>query len=156
MSEKMRQSILIDSIKDSDYPKLINLWQVAGNITVRQTDTPEVLARFLYRNPTCSYGAYLGTRLIGAVLAGHDGWRGYLYHMAVKPGFRERAIGSRLVNAAISAIKNEGIEKIHCLVHCDNFIAQQFWEACGFELRDDVFDYSFTLQNNLKTAINKP
>jgi N-acetylglutamate synthase len=142
----MRQPILLESLKDTDYPQLIKLWAAAGSIAVSQTDTAGVYARFLYRNPTCSYGAYTGTRLIGAVLAGHDGWRGYLYHMAVKPGFRERAIGSRLVNAAVTAIKNEGIEKIHCLVKTDNFIAQQFWEACGFKLRDDVFDYSFTVQ----------
>ncbi|HYN55251.1 MAG TPA: GNAT family N-acetyltransferase [Methylotenera sp.] len=138
----MRQPIVLDSIRETDYLKLIKLWETSGNIEVRQTDTPEVLARFLYRNPTCSYAAYAGTRLIGAVLAGHDGWRGYLYHMAIKPDYRERGIGTRLVSAAISAIKCEDIQKIHCLVKRDNLIAQQFWEACGFELREDVFDYA--------------
>lgn len=138
----MRQPVVLDSIHESDYPKLIRLWEVAGNIEVRQTDTPEVLARFLYRNPTCSYSAYAGTRLIGAILAGHDGWRGHLYHMAVKPDCRERGIGTRLVNAAVSAIKSEDIQKIHCLVKRDNLIAQQFWEACSFEQREELFDYS--------------
>lgn len=69
-------------------------------------------------------------------------WRGYLYHLAVKPDYRERCIGTKLVNAAVNAIKSEGIQKIHCLVKRDNLIAQQFWEACGVELREDVFDYS--------------
>ncbi|MGZ8261814.1 MAG: GNAT family N-acetyltransferase [Methylotenera sp.] len=138
----MRQPIVLDSIRESDYPKLIKLWADAGCIEVRQTDTPEVLARFLYRNPTCSYAAYAGTRLIGAILAGHDGWRGYLYHMAVKPDYRERGIGTQLVNAAVSAIKREGIQKVHCLVKRDNLIAQQFWEACSFDLREDLFDYT--------------
>lgn len=146
----MRQPILLASLREDDYPKLIKLWIAAGNITLRQTDTEAVFSKFLHSNPTCSFGAYSGSRLIGAVLAGHDGWRGYLYHMAVKPGFRERAIGSRLVNAAVTAIKNEGIEKIHCLVKTDNLIAQQFWEACGFNLREDVFDYSFTVQKQLE------
>ena len=135
----MRQPIVLDSIRETDYPKLIKLWGAAGNIEVRQTDTPEVLARFLYRNPTCSYAAYAGTRLIGAILAGHDGWRGHLYHMAVKPDYRERGIGTRLVNAAVSAIKSEDIQKIHCLVKRDNLIAQQFWDACSFELREELF-----------------
>ena len=138
----MRQPIVLDSIRETDYPKLIKLWGAAGNIEVRQTDTPEVLARFLYRNPTCSYAAYAGTRLIGAILAGHDGWRGHLYHMAVKPDYRERGIGTRLVNAAVSAIKSEDIQKIHCLVKRDNLIAQQFWDACSFELREELFDFS--------------
>ena len=138
----MRQPIVLDSIRETDYPKLIKLWGAAGNIEVRQTDTPEVLARFLYRNPTCSYAAYAGSRLIGAILAGHDGWRGHLYHMAVKPDYRERGIGTRLVNAAVSAIKSEDIQKIHCLVKRDNLIAQQFWDACSFELREELFDFS--------------
>ncbi len=138
----MRQAIVLDSINEADYPKLIKLWQAAGNIDVRQTDTPEVLARFLHRNPSCSYAAYAGTRLIGAILAGHDGWRGHLYHMAVKPDYRERGIGTRLVNAAVSAIKSEDVQKIHCLVKRDNLIAQQFWEACSFEQREELFDYT--------------
>lgn len=138
----MRQPIFLESIRETDYPRLIKLWEAAGNINVRQTDTPEVLARFLYRNPTCSYAAYAGTRLIGAILAGHDGWRGHLYHMAVKPDYRERGIGTRLVNAAVSAIKSEDVQKIHCLVKRDNLIAQQFWEACSFDQRDDLFDYA--------------
>jgi ribosomal protein S18 acetylase RimI-like enzyme len=138
----MKQAIVLDTIRETDYPKLIKLWEAAGNIEVRQTDTPEMLARFLDRNPTCSYAAYAGTRLIGAVLAGHDGRRGYLYHMAVKPDYRERGVGTRLVNAAVSAIKSEDIQKIHCLVKRDNIIAQQFWEACSFDQREDLFDYT--------------
>jgi len=144
----MRQPIVLDSIRETDYPKLIKLWEVAGNIEVRQTDTPEVLARFLYRNPTCSYAAYAGTRLIGAILAGHDGWRGYLYHMAVKPDYRERGIGTRLVNAAVSAIKSEDVNNIHCLVKRDNIIAQQFWEACSFDMREDLYDFSLRLRHD--------
>ena len=138
----MRLPINLQPLHGSDYPKLIKLWEAAGCIDVRQTDTPEALAKFLNRNPACNYAAYAGTRLIGALLAGHDGWRGYLYHMAVKPDYRERGIGAQLVNAAVSAIKREGIPKVHCLVKRDNLIAQQFWEACSFELRDELFDYS--------------
>ena len=138
----MRKQVVLCSIHEEDYPKLIKLWEASGNIDVRQTDTPDVLGRFLRRNPICSYGAYAGSRLVGAILAGHDGWRGYLYHMAVKPDYREKGIGTRLVSAAVSAIQLDDIQKIHCLVKSDNLIAQQFWEACGFELRDELFDYS--------------
>ena len=109
---------------------------------MRQTDTPEVLEGFLNRNPRCNFAAYAGSRLVGAVLAGHDGWRGHLYHMAVKPDYRGRGIGAQLVSAAVGAIKKEGIPKVHCLVKRDNLIAQQFWEACNFKLRDELYDYS--------------
>jgi len=138
----MRLPTYLHPLNESDYPKLIKLWESSQWIEVRQTDTPEALAKFLYRNPTCNFAAYAGTRLVGAVLAGHDGWRGYLYHLAVKPDYRERGIGALLVNAAVSAIKREGIPKVHCLVKRNNLIAQQFWEACGFELRDELYDFS--------------
>ncbi len=143
----IRQPILLDSIREIDYPKLNKLWESAGNKSLMHSDSSDVLTSFLYRNPTCSYAAHEGSRLVGAILAGHDRWHGYLYQIAVNPDYRERSIGTRLVSAAITAIKNEGVEKINCLVKCENLIAQQFWESCGFERRDDVFDYSIAVKN---------
>lgn len=138
----MRLPIYFHPLHPEDHPKLIKLWQAADSIDVRQTDTVEALARFLGRNPGCNFAAYAGTRLVGAVLAGHDGWRGYLYHMAVKPDYRERGIGAQLVSAAVGALRREGIPKVHCLVKRDNLIAQQFWDACGFSVRDELLDFS--------------
>ncbi len=138
----MRLPIQYNLLTADDYPKLLKLWIAAGSIEVRPVETANSLALFLQKNPTSNYSAYVGSRLIGAVLAGHDGWRGHLYHMAVKPDYRERGIGAKLVNVAIGALKREGISRIHCLVKQDNLIAQQFWEACGFELRDELYDFS--------------
>lgn len=138
----MKRPIYLHPLHKDDYSKLLTLWNAVGCIDVRQTDTPEALERFLNRNPTCNFAAYAGTRLVGAVLAGHDGWRGHLYHMAVKPDYRGKGIGAQLVSAAVGAIKRDGIPKVHCLVKRDNLIAQQFWEACRFELREELFDYS--------------
>lgn len=138
----MRLPIYLHRLHADDHAKLVRLWHAAGSIEVRQTETIEVLERFLRRNPDSNFAAYAGTRLVGAVLAGHDGWRGYLYHMAVKPDYRERGIGTQLVNAAIGGLKREGVARIHCLVKRDNLIAQRFWKACGFVQRDELLDYS--------------
>lgn len=142
----MRLPTYLHPIHETDYPKLMKLWEVVGCIEVRQADTPETLGNFLKRNHGCNYAAYAGTRMIGALLAGHDGWRGYLYHMAVKPDYRQRGIGAQLVHAAVGGIRKEGISNIHCLVKQENLIAQQFWEACGFKQRDELLDYSLTLR----------
>lgn len=138
----MRQPVTLRPLHESDHPKLIKLWASSEPIDIRPTDTQEALAGFLARNPGCNFAACAGTRLVGAVLAGHDGWRGYLYHMAVKPDYRERGIGAQLVKAAVTALRQAGVPKVHCLVKRDNLVAQQFWEACGFELRDELYDYS--------------
>lgn len=58
------------SIHKGDRPKLIKLREASGNIDVRQTDTPDVLDRFLHGNPIWSYGAHAGSRLMDALLAG--------------------------------------------------------------------------------------
>lgn len=134
--------IYLHRLHADDHAKLAKLWHAAGAIEVSQTGTIEALERFLRRNPDSNFAAYAGTRLVGAVLAGHDGWRGYLYHMAVKPDYRERGIGTQLVNAALGALKREGVARIHCLVKRDNPVAQQFWKACGFIQRDELLDYS--------------
>jgi ribosomal protein S18 acetylase RimI-like enzyme len=138
----MDSPVCLKPLHESDYPELVDLWKSAGWIDVRQTDTPEALAKFLARNPSCNFAAYAGTSLAGAVLAGHDGWRGYLYHMAVRPDYRGRGIGRQLVRAATAAITNEGVPKVHCLVKRENLVARQFWEACSFELRDELVDFS--------------
>ncbi len=139
----MESPVCLKPLHASDYPELMALWKSAGWIDVRQTDTPEALAKFLDRNPSCNFAAYAGARLVGAVLAGHDGWRGYLYHMAVVPDYRGRGIGRQLVLAATESIRQEGIPKVHCLVKCENQGAQRFWAACGFKLREELMDYSF-------------
>lgn len=136
-------SFSLHPLDGDDYPALVRLWTSTGWIDVRQTDTPEALAKFLQRNPSCNFGVFESDQLVGAVLAGHDGWRGYLYHMAVVPEFWGLGIGKQLVLAATEAIMREGIPKIHCLVKRDNFDAQRFWESCGFVLRDELLDYSF-------------
>ncbi len=126
-----------------DYHALVRLWTSVGWIDVRQTDTPEALEKFLQRNPACNFGVYESDYLVGAVLAGHDGWRGYLYHMAVAPEFWGLGIGKQLVIAATEAIMLDGIPKVHCLVKRENTDARQFWESCGFVPRDELLDYSF-------------
>lgn len=140
----MRQPVYLHPLHEDDYERLMTLWELAGGILLNETDNPEALSRILKRNPGCCYGAFAGTRLVGSILAGHDGWRGYLYHLAVKPKYREKRVAFKLVKAALSAIKMDGIPKVHCLVRQDNLIAQQFWSSYGFVQRDDLFDYSWT------------
>ncbi len=138
----MRLPIQYKLLTADDYAKLLKLWVAAEAIEVRPVETANSLALFLQKNPTSNYAAYAGSRLVGALLAGHDGWRGHLYHLAVKPDYRERSIGTKLVSVAVEALKRDGITRIHCLVKRDNLIAQQFWEACGFEWREELYDYS--------------
>ena len=127
---------------EGDHPLLMSLWGASDGVILRESDTPEALRRFLQRNPETNLVATSEGALIGSIMAGQDGWRGYLYHVAVLPAWRRQGVGSQLVEAAIAAIRRHDIPKIHCLVKCDNLAAQHFWQAHGFVQRDDVLDYA--------------
>lgn len=125
-----------------DHPKLMELWNAADGVILRNSDTPENLAHFLARNPDTSFVAMMDGMIVGSIMAGQDGWRGYLYHVAVHPEKRRQRLGARLVQEAVAALHGQGIPRIHCLVKHDNREAQAFWEAQGFGRRDDVLDYA--------------
>jgi len=133
---------MLRTMRPEDHSALMQLWLDADGVILRESDTPENLARFLSRNPDSSFVALSGDQMVGSIMAGQDGWRGYLYHVAVSPEFRRQGIGAHLVKTAVAVLQQQHIPKIHCLVKRENFDAQGFWEARGFVRRDDVMDYA--------------
>lgn len=74
----------------------------------------------------------------GVILSGHDGRRGYIYHLSVRESRRREGIGTRLANACLEVLKSEGISKAALLVFCRNEAGNAFWERQGFIRREDV------------------
>ncbi len=67
------------------------------------------------------------------MLAGHDGRRGFLYHLAVVPELRRKGVGQRLVAASLAALKAANVVRVLILVSRDNQLAAQFWSKRGWE-----------------------
>lgn len=78
--------------------------------------------------------------IAGAVMCGHDGRRGCIFHTAVLNGFQGKGIGKALVEAALSALKKEKITKISLVVFSKNTSGSGFWQKQGFSVRRDL-DY---------------
>jgi ribosomal protein S18 acetylase RimI-like enzyme len=114
------------------------VWQGAGPIVLRGADSPPALARYLARNPGCSFVAEADGALVGVSLAGHDGRRGYLHHVAVDPAFRRRGVGTGLVERCLAALRAEGMEKVQLFVFHANAGGWKFWERLGWRERPDV------------------
>src|SRR4051794_15513256 len=113
--------IRVRPMVEEDIPAALALWQGLPGIGLRDADNPPAIARYLRRNPGCSFVADgNANELIGVSLAGHDGRRGYLHHVAVTPTQRQRGIGRQLVDACFAALKAEGIEKVNFWVKADN------------------------------------
>ena len=91
------------------------------------------------RNPnTCFVAEDDGGRIIGAILAGHDGRRSRIYHTAVDPDARGRGIGSILVGRVVETLRAIGLPKVAVGVPADNDAGNDFWERQGFAVRDDL------------------
>jgi putative acetyltransferase len=96
------------------------------------------LQAYLLRNPHLGLVVRDGNLLVGAVLCGHDGRRGYLNHLAVRPEYRNRGLGRRMVEACLTSLSSLGIQRCNVFVYADNGPAEQFWKRCGWSQRTDL------------------
>ena len=123
----------------ADYKKVYALWMSCKNMGFNDIDdSKEGIARFLERNPNTSFVAIENDELLGLILGGHDGRRGYIYHMSVAENHRKKGIGSALVEKCLESFKNEKISKVALLVFKYNETGNAFWEKQGFILREDI------------------
>lgn len=89
--------------------------------------------------------------IVGAIMAGSDGRRSYIYHTAVHPDFRKRGIGSELVQAVTDQLKSMGIAKASLVVLGSNVSGNNFWEKQGFTERTDLVYRDKALIEMVKT-----
>lgn len=122
-----------------DYDEIYRLWiHTPGMGLNDQDDSREGIGRFLKRNPETCFVAVNENRIVGIILSGHDGRRGYIYHTAVEAAQRKQGIGSALVDAVLAAMEREGIHKTALVVFSRNKTGNDFWERLGFEAREDL------------------
>ena len=131
-----------------DYDEVIDMLRITPGITVREADSRNSTKRYLERNPGLSFVATIDDRIVGCVMCGHDGRRGYLQHLVVKPENRHQGIGKALFTACIDSLKKVGIDKTHLFVFKSNSLANAFWESNGWILRDEVNIYSYNVSPN--------
>jgi ribosomal protein S18 acetylase RimI-like enzyme len=140
--------VTVRPMVEEDIPAALALWQGLPGIGLREADSPPAVARYLRRNPGCSFVATQGGELVGVSLAGHDGRRGYLHHVAVRPDCRLHGTGRRLVEACLAVLKAEGIEKVNFWVKADNASGLAFWNRLGGRERTDIVTVSLILVDN--------
>ena len=122
-----------------DYDRVYALWMSCKNMGFNNLDdSREGIDRFLKRNPNTSFVAEEDDRIIGVILTGHDGRRGYVYHACVAEDCRGKGTGTKLLDCALESMKEEGINKVALLVFNRNEVGNAFWEHQGFMVRNDV------------------
>ena len=126
--------MIIREMTIDDYDEVYEMWQITTKRALSKADEKDQMERYLKHNG----------KIVGTVLAGHDGRRGFIHHMAVLPEFRRKKIGHALAQTAIQKIREQGIDKTHIFCYQNNETGQSFWRDFGFEKREDVFVYSFS------------
>jgi N-acetylglutamate synthase len=127
----------------ADYDLVIELMKQTPGVTFRDADSQENTARYLERNPNLSFVATVDSALVGCIMSGHDGRRGYLQHLLVLPNFRRKGISSALVNQCLAGLEELGIKKSHIDVLKTNESGASYWAHMGWQQRNDILRYSF-------------
>lgn len=129
----------IRTLRESDYPHVRALWESCEGMGLNDVDdSAEGFSRFLARNPTTCLAAVDGSRVVGAIMAGYDGRRAYVYHTAVDPSYRERGVGRALVESALTRLEELNTTKVALVVFSRNEGGNAFWERLGFQERQDL------------------
>lgn len=146
---------MIRKMTIEDYEEVYTLWKRIHGFGIRSIDdSKEGIERFLRRNPTTSVVAVEDDHIVGAILCGHDGRRGCLYHVCVDEDYRMRGIGKQMVVKAMEALKEEHINKVSLIAFTKNDIGNAFWKEIGWTKRQDLNYYEFTLNEENITAFN--
>ena len=121
------------------YENVMTLWKESEGIGLSGADSKENIRSYLERNPNMSLVAKdANGTLVGAVLCGHDGRRGYIHHLAVRSDCRRQGIGQKLVEEVLNRLRAEGIQKCHLFIINDNVSGIAFWESLGWTPRTDI------------------
>jgi putative acetyltransferase len=132
-------TISLRAMSIDDYSAVFALWQRAEGIGLSASDARERIATFLQRNSDMSAVAAdaLGN-VVGAVLCGHDGRRGYLHHLAVDAPHRHRGVAARLITWCVDRLTAERIDKCNVFLFDTNVQGALFWQHNGWSLRSDL------------------
>ena len=158
----------IYSMTEGDIEEALALWQNMPGVGLRAgDDNPLSLKRYLERNSGCSFVARTTSAhttsdrttsartkcgLVGTILAGHDGRRGFIYHTAVSESHRGHGVGRALAEHALEALRAQGIRKVALVAFAKNSPAQAFWRKMGFGHREDLTYMDCTLIGDLDSG----
>lgn len=120
------------------YEPVYRLWERCEGIGLSSADSRPSIQIYLERNPGLSLIAYDGQTVVGTILCGHDGRRGYIHHLAVLSAYRRRGIGRLLVDKSLAALQSCDIQKCHLFIFHDNTDGIDFWKSIGWTYRQDI------------------
>jgi ribosomal protein S18 acetylase RimI-like enzyme len=127
----------IREFKIADYPIVRDLWQAAGLI-LRPGDELEGVRLKLQRDPDLFLVGERDDKIVGTVIGGWDGRRGWIYHLAVKPEHQRKGMGADLVHEVEKRLIAKGAKKVNAQVYKWNEKSSEFFKAIGYKAQPDL------------------
>ena len=131
--------MILRKMKLEDFDNVYALWMSCAGMGLNNLDDSRSgIEKFLNRNPDTCYVAIDNNIIVGVIMVGNDGRRGYIYHTSVHPDYRKQGIGRKLVDTALDSLLKLGINKVALVVFDRNKAGNEFWEKMGFTTRNDL------------------
>ena len=130
-------ALSIKALEDDDIAEVISLWQRCGSTRPWNDPAGDIALARKESNATVLLARSNGG-LVGSVLVGHDGHRGWVYYVSVDPDHRFSGYGRAIMNAAEDWLRVRGIEKLQLMVRADNAAVHAFYRSVGYYDQDRV------------------
>lgn len=130
--------VSIRSYEPWDEEEVVALWETCFPDDPPWNDPRDVILRKMTVQPELFLVAVQGEQVLGTVLAGYDGFRGWVNKVATHPAHRGRGIASLLMQAAENALLDMGCPKLNLQVRADNDSVVEFYREAGYAVEDRV------------------
>lgn len=132
------QGITIRRCRKQDAPAVLQLWAEARSGHASTVDRLDDIERVIADSPAALLVAERAGEIVGALIAGWDGWRGNMYRLAVREGHRRQGIGLALIRAGEEYLRECGAHRITALVAFEDETAAAFWESAGYPQDQEI------------------
>jgi ribosomal protein S18 acetylase RimI-like enzyme len=117
---------------------VLELWAQARSEHATTTDRLDDIERLIGDSPAALLVAEQGDEIVGALIAGWDGWRGNMYRLAVRDGHRRQGIGIALTRAGEEYLRSRGARRVTALVAVEDDAAGAFWDSAGYPRDQEI------------------
>jgi ribosomal protein S18 acetylase RimI-like enzyme len=137
--------ILVRPYRDDDYDLVMELWAAGGlPLKPQGRDSRENIGRQIALPMVLFLVAEEGDggRVVGTVLATHDGRKGWINRVAVEAGSRRKGLGARLVREAERWLEDQGMDILACLIEDDNVVSMTVFEKLGYKKHPEIIYFA--------------
>ncbi len=135
----------IREFRPADYDRVMELWAEGGlPLKPEGRDSRENIVRQIglanVRFLVAEVGE--GSRVVGTVLATHDGRKGWINRVAVDAALRKRGLGARLVREAEQWLESQGLDILACLIEDDNAVSMAVFGKLGYKKHPEIIYFA--------------